>query len=248
MRACGFAGWNTEIADIVAAQFFRDEAAQSKCAVKFTVTSKSYLNKGTRAEFSKDFGDMAGEEAIYRWEFLVPKSHQDIPIWNTQTDTPNWQTLAQFHDQPDPSKGESWKTYPGNSSPLKLGYAYIDFDEPHLQKQLKNPEVRKVFERFDVRSGDSVVALIYDYKPQVVIPIIKGEWVPVELHVRWSRADDGYGIIRIGGEDAQHFKVQGRNMINDMPHYFKLGLYRNPAIQHESSVFVRDFEYQPVAR
>jgi len=77
-------------------------------------------NGGVRAEISLDVPYHIGDTVEYEWSFFIPD--------NFPSDAPQnrWWVLADWHDQPDRNRGESWDGFPIRSAPIILGYGQID--------------------------------------------------------------------------------------------------------------------------
>jgi hypothetical protein len=78
------------------------------------------VNNGIRAEMSVNYPYEQGETVRYSWRFMLPKDFvADAP-------KNRWWLVGQWHDQPNPKKGETWQGFPANSPPVAIGLAELD--------------------------------------------------------------------------------------------------------------------------
>lgn len=211
-----FSNWDArEAARPDSVQIVTDVVRRGRYAAKFTVRPGERVSNGNRAELLHDNGDHPGSQSWYAWSFLVPRDFADTE-WRPKL----WQCVGQWHDQPDPQRGETWATFPGHSPAIALYYTS--------------------------KHGASALELWYGAKKQqdilVVEPIRKGEWLDVVFHIGWSPDAAGFVEAWLNGQPliAPHragHRVFGANMWNAYPHFLKVGLYRTSEITTTNSVY-----------
>lgn len=144
----------------------------------------------------------------YGWDFKIDGEY---------VESDDWQIIAQFHDQPDASIGESWSAYPKHSPPLAVKY----------------------------RQGKIIVA-VYSWETKSVMDVAamaieKDAWNALLLKVYWSVAEEGSIEAWLNGkkltaEDGQTV-YRGRNCFNKACNYMKIGLYRSNEIMTKGIVY-----------
>ena len=119
-------------------QGHRLRSADRARALEFRVTAQTTVNSGTRAELAWDSRDLEGSRAQYFFSERLDATWPDFDRVKDAKGRPTWQILAQFHDQPDCTLGETWDSYAGsgNSPPIVVQSFW-------LTKQ--DPDVRAVF-------------------------------------------------------------------------------------------------------
>lgn len=148
-----------------------------------------------------------GEEIYYSWYFKIDESYVECD---------EWQIIGQFHDQPDPSIGESWSTYPANPPPLSYKYS----------------------------NGQFIIA-VYSFEESsvmhlIAVPITKGEWHQIRSRVFWSVTESGFMEFWLDGEQLKESGVTrytARNCFNEAGNYLKIGLYRSKDIDSVGIVY-----------
>ena len=166
-------------------------------------------NGGVRAEVSVDYPYKEGDTVRYSWRMMLPT---DFP-----SDAPNnrWWLVAQWHDQPDRTHGETWNGYPGHSPPVGLGYGRI--------------------------SGQDQLSLLYGAPnpgPAGLIPISRGVWHNIDVEITWSRGANGHVKVFVDGATTPVREASGANMYNAFQHYMKLGMYRHPDIRGDAWIYI----------
>ncbi len=176
---------------------------------------QSKKNNGIRSEVSIDFPYKEGDTVEYSWQFRIPE--------NFISDAPQnrWWVFADWHDQPDKNKGETWDTYVAHSAPIIFGYGYLNGkDQLSLSTGIDGSEKGIV--------------------PRGLIPITKNIWHSVRLVVRWSQKEDGSVKVYFDGATSPTLSATGPNMLNGYQHYMKVGMYRNPDIMTENTINLRN--------
>jgi hypothetical protein len=175
-----------------------------------TFRGQAKKNGGVRAEISIDYPYRDGDTVRYSWRMKLPG---DFP-----SDAANrWWLVAQWHDQPDRTRGQTWDGYPGHSPPVALGYGRPD--------------------------GQDQLAFVYGApSPGTVglMPIGRGEWVDVAVEITWSTGADGRARVYFNDASKPTREAHGRNMYNPFQHYMKLGMYRHPDIPGDAWIYIRD--------
>lgn len=176
-------------------------------------------NGGVRAEISVDYPFREGDTVRYSWRMKLP---DDFPA-----DVPGnrWWLVAQWHDQPDRSRGETWDGYPGHSPSVGLGYGRID--------------------------GKDQLSMLYGAPnpgPAGLIPINRGVWHTVRVDITWSRGANGRAQVFLDGSPTPVRESRGPNMYNNFQHYMKLGMYRHPDIRGDAWLYIGDVKVQLLPR
>ncbi|MCB9456401.1 MAG: heparin lyase I family protein [Anaerolineaceae bacterium] len=170
---------------------------------------QSLQHGGIRAEISVDYPYQEGDTVRYQWRIRLP---EDFP-----PDPQNrWWVIAQWHDQPDRTQGETWDNFPSNSPPVLFGYGNL--------------------------VGQDVLSVSYG-PTQVLaglIPIRRGEWITLTAEITWSQRADGALRVFLDDDTKPIITTTGMNMLNGFQHYFKLGMYRHPDINSENHLQIGD--------
>ncbi len=220
-------GWgNRDMARSDSIQVVANPVRAGRYAAKFTVRAGEIINNGNRAEIVRQNNDKAGSEAWYAWSFMIPRDFPDVE-WKPKL----WQCLGQWHDQPDPARGETWDNLPSHSPSIAVYYTS--------------------------KNGVSALEVWYGTyqkgETQKIIataPVRKGEWLDLMFHIRWSQGNDGFVAPFLNGKpliapDGSCHRACGRNMWNGVPHYLKIGLYRSSAITSTNSVYFDEVRIGP---
>lgn len=168
-------------------------------------------NGGIRAEVSVDFPFTAGDTVHYAWKCMVPDGFKSDAPRN------RWCIIAQWHDQPDKTRGETWSGYPSRSPPVLLGLGEVngrigfgfEYGPDHAQK--KGP---------------------FFLQP--------GKWHALALTIRWSQNADGRAALFLDDMAKPIATVEGPNMHNAFQHFLKLGMYRHPEIATDNWIYLDD--------
>jgi hypothetical protein len=177
------------------------------------------VNSGVRAEVSVDYPFVQGQTVRYSWRFgITPDFVSDSP-------NNRWWLFGDWHDQPDPSLGQTWATYVAHSPSVGLGYGQID--------------------------GQDYLSLLYGApNPATVaglIPFSRGVWHTLVAEITWSQGADGHIALYLDGSATPVQQASGANMYNNYQHYMKLGTYRDPDIVGDTWVYVRDVKIETVS-
>lgn len=174
-------------------------------------------NNGTRAEVSIDYPFREGQTFVYSWKFKIPNDFQSDAPRN------RWWLIADWHDQPDRNRGETWERFPGHSPPIGIGYGQPD--------------------------GRDSISLFYgspDSRTIGVIPIQRGSWQSIAVRITWSRGPAGRVALSMNGSATPVLQASGPNMHNDFQHFLKIGSYRHPEIRGDSWIWLRELAISAV--
>src|SRR5690606_19962304 len=146
----------------------------------------------------------------YSFKFLF------APDFFSKEKEQDWIMIQQWHDKPP--RGMSWEDYNMETTP-----------PVHLYIQLLPGDKYYISYAYGLWDKDKkhVVRLKYEY------PLEPNKWYSFENTVKWEMDESAYSIPIINGvylvkaEDNQEGKIFGANMYNDVPNYFKMGLYGN---------------------
>jgi hypothetical protein len=168
-------------------------------------------NGGIRAEISVNYPYQPGDTVRYAWRFMVPKGFQsDAPL-------NRWWIIGQWHDQPNPRRGETWAGYPSKSPPVLISIGELE--------------------------GRLAIAIAYGPKqsqqrgPLFIEP---GIWHRLIAEIHWSQKADGKATFYLDAPDRPAAVLEGLNMHNDYQHYLKLGMYRHPEIKTDNWIYLDD--------
>lgn len=163
--------------------------------------NQARLHSGIRSELSIDYPYQLGQTVSYSFEMKVPDDFQN--------DKKNrWSLFAQWHDQPNPERGETWQNFPGNSPPVSL------FTES--------------------QQGVFGIGIDYGGVHREWVPLSKGQWHRFQFRFLWSNKQDGKLTVALN--DETRFLFTGANMLNDFQHYLKIGLYRHSKIPTRNQI------------
>jgi hypothetical protein len=176
---------------------------------------QSLKNNGIRSQLSIDYPYKEGDIIEYSWEFKMPE--------NFISDAPDnrWWVFADWHDQPDINKGETWETYQAHSSPIIFGYGNLE---------------GKDFISLSTGIDGSAEGIV----PRGLMPFKRNTWHHIRMIAKWSQEADGRVRVYFDGENKPLFDVSGPNMLNAYQHYMKVGQYRHPEIQTENTIAIKN--------
>ncbi len=175
------------------------------------VPGQARKNNGIRSEISVGFPYQVGDVVRYRWKMRLPEDFQADEPQN------RWWVMGQWHDQPDPAKGETWKEFPHRSPPVSFNYGRED-GQDYLALMVGSPRM-KSFGRVSLK---------------------RDIWHSIEVVIKWSQGADGKVAVYFDGSKEPVVTATGPNMHNGYHHYLKLGLYRHPGIATENRLGIRD--------
>lgn len=189
-----------------------------RCLGLRVFTGQPLKNGGVRAEISVDAPYHIGDTVEYEWSFFIPD--------NFPSDAPRnrWWVLADWHDQPDRSLGETWDGFPARSAPIILGYGQVD--------------------------GQDLIGLSYgspDPLPVTTFAVQRGRWHAILVRVTWARDATGRVAIHLDGSAKPVAEASGPNMHNDFQHYAKIGMYRHPGIVGDNWIYIAGVDVRNLA-
>lgn len=186
-----------------------------KKVLKVTVNPKDIVVNHNRAELNLVDDSIVGlGDRIYSWKFKIPTdSIEKFAVGK-------WRVIGQWHDNPD--RGMSWAEYN-----KKFGGAHPP------------PIAIELFQKNDkwmigIRYGLEYGKQSNDTSSRRIVAkgeILPNQWNSIEVHIHWSQNDDGYIEAKLNGDVITPFNgtnhlVYGRNLFNNVPNAFKIGIYR----------------------
>ncbi|MDW6003095.1 heparin lyase I family protein [Vibrio mangrovi] len=167
--------------------------------VQFILTdNNSYIFNGERSEMSVQSPYQIGDTVLYQFSFRL----LDSPVFSEGWDGV-WVIVAQWHDQPDPRKGETWSNYKSSSPPLSYQLEY----------------------------DDRLYLVLHSANHDERIPVLPNQQISCRTQVHWLYETDGQVSGWCDVDGVRHpFDFSDDIMINDYYHYFKFGLYRDKNI------------------
>ena len=181
------------------------------------------VKDGARAEVALAYPFREGSTVSYRWEFLVPASFVNDHPQNRRN------TIAQWHDQPDTTRGERWETKPVLGSPVSL--RLTSRDGRSLQLSLQTLDTRAA-----ANGRHEIATIAYD------------RWIAIEVRITWSQDPDrGAVAVHLDGEATPSCEFRGFTMNNRVFHYLKVGLYRSTGIRVENRLYLRRLTCETLA-
>ncbi|ASA56343.1 hypothetical protein BSQ33_11970 [Vibrio gazogenes] len=186
-----------------AEQFFFETSPEAIAlkddGIQFILTgNNSYIFNGERSEVSVQSPYDVGDTVRYQFSFKL----LDSPVFSQGWDGV-WVIVAQWHDQPDPRKGETWSNYKSGPPPLSYHLEYDD--QLYLVLHTDNHDER--------------------------IPVRPEQQISCRTQVHWLYQTDGRVSGWCDVDGVRHpFDFTDDIMINDYYHYFKFGLYRDKNI------------------
>jgi len=171
------------------------------------------VHHGIRSEISVNYPYIEGETIQYEWWVRL----NSRSTGTTRND--KWCIVAQWHDQPDPSRGESWEHHPSRPAPI------------HLLCHAVGASLR-----LGLRYGVPNPTDVGDVSARM------NEWIRVIARVRWSTSDAGRCSLYIDDCHAPSLTASGPNMQNEFHHFLKLGNYRQPEFDAANCVEIRGIQ------
>ncbi len=176
-----------------------------------TFGGQKLKNNGVRAEVSIDYPFAAGDTVTYSWRFMIDQSFVSDAPRN------RWWVFADWHDQPDRNRGETWDGFPSRSAPIGIGYGVID--------------------------GEDRLALFYGSPTSSTVGMAgfkRGVWHAVKMVISWGHGPEARARLYLDDMATPKVEAKGANMHNDFQHFFKVGSYRHREIQGDTWVYLSD--------
>lgn len=174
------------------------------------IPGQARKNNGIRAEVSVNYPFKVGDVVRYAWKMRLPEDFKGDDPQN------RWWVMGQWHDQPDPTQGETWDDFPGRSPPVSFNYVRLD-GKDFLSLLVGSPKMTRIG----------------------LIPIRRGFWHSIDVVLKWSQGADGKVAVYLDGAKEPVVSGRGPNMHNGFQHYLKVGMYRHPQIATENRVAIR---------
>lgn len=193
----------------------------------FHLLPEDFNYGGKRNEFVLKTKDTIGYTAHYSLNFLFTSK------FFTDNKELDWIMIHQWHDMPP--KGIKWGDYNMQTNPpIQLYIRVLPGDKYYIVYAYGLKD----------KNNNKLRHLTYEY------PIKPNEWNSFENTIKWAKDESGYSIPIINGEylinseENPKGKIIGPNMFNDVPNYFKMGLYGNYKRNDTISVYLDDFNYE----
>lgn len=206
------------------------EAEDPTCCI--ITTDTTIVNSGTRslkaelynpdklykrAEIAHTTKADIGEEYFYRYSMYLPTTGYP----KNNTDGTTFTIISQWHGYPDFGLGETWR------SPV-LSFA---------MNQDGNLRISTRYSDQPVNDNDTATVVNHlDSQGNDYFAIPKGQWVTMEVSVRWDWTSNGYLDIWMDG--TQIVNYAGPTCYRDaVGPYLKLGIYRTTWITERETIY-----------
>ena len=219
--------WDTtETRDVSRYGIVQDPTNPENNALIVHLLPDDFFQGKKRNELKIKTKDTIGYEVNYSLKFMLP------PDFFTGEKELDWIMIHQWHDEPP--RGLGWGDYNMQTNPpIQLYVHVLPGDNYYIVYAygLWNKDKKEIRH------------LTYEY------PLEPNEWYTFENTIRWSMDESGFSIPKINGEvlikqdENDNGKIFGANMFNDVPNYFKMGLYGNYVANDSISVYLDDFKY-----
>jgi len=224
--------WNKQEASSDRIQLVYDKELQKK-VLKVTVVPGDMVVNHNRAELNLVDDSIVGlGDRIYSWKFKVPTDSLE-PFTEGK-----WRIIGQWHDKPD--KGMSWDEFDKKTGGIHPPPIAIELFQKNntwvigirygLQygKERNNEQNRKIVATGEIKSN---------------------EWNSIEVHIHWSQSNDGAIEAKLNDEVITPFNgtnhlVYGRNLFNNVPCAFKLGIYRAFGFKTPDTIYYSDVKIE----
>jgi len=164
-------------------------------AVKITLNKRDPIVEGSKRSELVLRPVPANSERWYAFSMFLPESYKSDP---------SAEIVVQWHDQPDLSSGDIWKTPP----------LYLTTNNGDLLLRRRWDSRRIV--KNNTPQGKEAINLG---------PYPKGVWTDFVFHVKWSYKSDG--LLEVWKNGKLVVKKTGPNTYNDaVGPYFKMGIYK----------------------
>jgi len=167
------------------------------------VSGKGRYSNGYRCEVVYSPKDTINTVVKYQFKFLFLES------FFKKGEKQGWIMIHQWHD--NPALGYTWSDCKGTNPPYNL-YVQHNANGDYFLKFTRGLRIGNIDERTTITYKDK---------------LIPNHWYTFENEIKWHvYSDKSYCIPKLG----QYFsdkkeKIYQRNMYNQIPNYFKMGLY-----------------------
>ncbi|MCE0493300.1 heparin lyase I family protein [Vibrio salinus] len=167
----------------------------------------SYIFNGERSEIDFNTSYDVGDTVEYDFDLALMDSSGYYQAWDG-----DWVIIAQWHDQPNPNKGETWSTFGKHSPPLS----------------------------YQLRYDNGLKLVLHSENQEHVFDVNPGSEVQCNNTIHWLYESEGSvkGSCTIDGT-VHKFSFSDQIMLNDYFHYFKMGIYRDKTIDTNMGVELR---------
>lgn len=174
------------------------EQVAGRNAVRFEVDrTDQKVNNGYRSELRMAKENTADIERWYKFSIFLP---EDYEIDST------FEVLAQWHEVPDFSLGEKWRSAPISLQTDKDKWKICINSASDPVNTDKTISLKKTLELGDIK---------------------KGVWTDWLFHIRFSYQDDG--VLEVWENKKMVADYKGPNYYNDKTGpFFKIGIYKTP--------------------
>ena len=216
-----------QITDPSRALIIEDPTDKENSCLKFSLFPDDKNAGSRRNEYVLKTEDTIGYTVDYSFKFMFPKS------FFKKREKKDWIMLHQWHD--DPPSGVSWKDYKEKTKPPVSIYIQVNPDGNNIISYTYGLNSLSIKERQNVKYTKPI-------EPEI--------WYTFTNTIKWSlESNEGFSIPKINNEflvpndiHPEH-KLLGNNMYNEMPNYYKMGLYGNFNCNDTISVYIDDFKY-----
>lgn len=195
--------------------------------IKFKLYPDDYVSNGKRSEFTLKTKDTIGLKVHYSFKFLLE------PDFFSRLKEQDWIMLHQWHDKPP--RHLTWKNYGMLTRPPIHLYIQTNPDDNYF-----------LVYAYGLANKNKKEMRHIIYKA----PLEPNKWYTFENEVLWDDQKSAFSIPKVNNsyliesdEDKEH-KIYGANMYNDVPNYYKMGLYGNNKCNDTISVLIDDFSYE----
>ncbi len=222
-------GWITvQMADSTRHIIVQDPLDSGNNCLKLSQFPTDHFAGAKRSEYVFRPDVAPGRTVNYSFKFMFPKS------FFKPRDQNDWIIIQQWHDEPP--KDTLWQDYKENTKPpmaLLIGLKPSGQHTIEFKYGLKSNQFNQ----------DQTVMYSGTLQPDT--------WYTFANTIAWSMENEsGYAIPKINGEylvpksKQEEHKVLGRNMYNNVPNYYKTGLYGNKKSNDTIFFYLDEFSYK----
>ncbi len=220
--------WNTkQISDSARFVVVDDPKDPNNKCLKFGLLPEDFNAGKRRNELVLRAEDTIGYTVSYSFRFMLPKEFFKD---RAQDD---WIMLQQWHDEPP--RGKTWAEYAAKSKPPVSLFLTVGPDQKCVMQYTYGLKDK-------YKNEKKFIKLNQDLLPDT--------WYTFSNEIYWSMDSTGYSIPKLNDKYLAHYnnakadpKLKGRNMYNDVPNYYKMGLYGNQLTNDTIHVYYDEFNY-----